>query len=210
MKKAKLIKLISLAAIFLGIGSIGLAAGARDVNASNEDETVLTPPEVAVETGNEYGVLKKEVFPKSWKGYWGGKSDYRYIIREGFGDVYGNCTIVEYGYVKGTHNYPWQMPEEWKKKCVANRLYLHATRRTWVSNAGITWAILGYPLSEPIQKDDIAITCRTETIKGKKYRVMFEANPKNFKVTSQYFRTKKLTKKYAHHQFKDMEYSAKF
>lgn len=73
MKKAKLIKLISLAAIFLGIGSIGLAAGARDVNASNEDETVLTPPEVAVETGNEYGVLKKEVFPKSWKGYWGGK-----------------------------------------------------------------------------------------------------------------------------------------
>ena len=74
MKKAKLIKLISLAAIFLGIGSIGLAASARDVNASSEDETVLTPPEVAVETGNEYGVLKKEVFPKSWKGYWGGKS----------------------------------------------------------------------------------------------------------------------------------------
>lgn len=201
MKKVKIKKLFSLVIIFFGLGTLGLTTAVMRASANGENK---------VETGNKYGYLKKPVFPKSWKGYWGGKSNYRYIIHEKYGDILGNCGIAEYGYVKGTHKYPWQMSAEWKRKCTEKRLFLHAYRRTWTHHNGIKWAILGNPLSKPIQKYDFAITCRTETIKGKKYRVLFEASPISFKTTSQYFRTNRLTKKYGHHQFKDMKYSAKF
>ncbi|WEV39980.1 hypothetical protein [Lactobacillus sp. ESL0681] len=72
------------------------------------------------------------------------------------------------------------------------------------------WAVLGWPLAKPIQKDDFAITCKTESIGGKKYKVLFKAQANNFKVTNQLFKTKKLTKKYDHHKFTDMHYSSKF
>ena len=212
----KKVKFIRKATIILGITTLFSSAIVNLIPTpvkASIDENNSSESETNIETGNKYGYLNKKVFPNNWKGYWGGKGKYTAngpIINEGFGDTIGNSGIAEYGYVKGTKSFPWQMPEEWKKDCEGKGLFLHTYRRTWVTKDGVTWAILGYPLSEPIQKDDLALTCKTEKIKRKKYRFIFLASSKKFKVKTQYFRTKKMTKKYKHHKFDDVEYSTHF
>lgn len=102
------------------------------------------------------------------------------------------------------------MSMSWKKKCLKKGIFIHANRRTWVNHQGIKWAILGDPLRKPIQKDDFAVTCQTKKIHDKKYKVLFEAHANNFKVYKQYLKTRKLTKKYAHHKFSNIRYSSDF
>ncbi|WEV39981.1 hypothetical protein [Lactobacillus sp. ESL0681] len=67
-----------------------------------------------VKTGNKYGWIKGTwLFPKSWSGYWGGheaagNSGIPINVPLGTSGA-GNCSFAVYGYVKGTHKYPWQM-----------------------------------------------------------------------------------------------------
>lgn len=97
MKNSKIKQIILLTVILFGICGTGFSTSVDIAEASQ------------VKTGNQYGYVNTRVFPKSWKGFWGGKGNFGPIINESFGSIFGNCGVAEYGYVKGTKNYPWQM-----------------------------------------------------------------------------------------------------
>ncbi|WEV70804.1 hypothetical protein OZY43_07670 [Lactobacillus sp. ESL0785] len=68
-----------------------------------------------------------------------------------------------------------------------------------------TWSIV-----KPAGKkttDDTAFTMKVEKINGKKVQVLLEAQPDTGKVYNQYFRSKKLAKKYGNRHFKNISYT---
>lgn len=67
-----------------------------------------------------------------------------------------------------------------------------------------TWSIV-----TPAGKDteSAAYSMKVEKVNGKKVQVLFEAQPDTGKVYNQYFKSKKLAKKYGNHHFKNISYT---
>ncbi|WEV70618.1 hypothetical protein OZY43_06680 [Lactobacillus sp. ESL0785] len=68
----------------------------------------------------------------------------------------------------------------------------------------ITWSLV-----TPTSKDaeSAAYSMKVEKLDGKKVQVLFEAQPDTGKVYNQYFKSKKLAKKYGNHHFKKISYT---
>lgn len=159
---------------------------------------------------SKYGFKKPFAFPKSWHSKWYSTSNLTpspmNIHKTAFNTPWANeyVKVVKVGKVKGTKKYPWQMSAAWKLKNAD--VFAKYSRVTTKKMRGSKWIVLS-PADEKSTKMGYAYTIKTEKLNGKKQAVLFQANPLDGKVNTQYFRSANLAEEYATHEFKNMTYT---
>lgn len=116
--------------------------------------------------------------------------------------------LWNYGYVKGTDKkFSWQMSKKWKHKQRKYFIYNNVGYRTKINKT--KWIVTCIPLytgnKSNYYDEAETFTCHYEKVNSKKQLVLFEANTQG-RVIHQWFRSRKIAKKYSRHRFNDMRY----